>query len=201
MSSSHSKGDLAATKPARTPLPSSRPTPASSASSVATRTPLPSSRPAPPSAAVITSDQNSSRPTSTGNKSSTLLSAPPLFQFIVSRGYGVPVLPATSTTPPILLALSATAPALPLKTGYKFYCVEHNKHIRHKSGWTRHQKEKHGLQLPYKCTQCTQSFPKNDLRKRHVDLVHKEIRKWKCEKCVKDFQEKKDLVTHVAKHH
>ncbi|KAH9216587.1 hypothetical protein DL95DRAFT_460175 [Leptodontidium sp. 2 PMI_412] len=137
------------------------------------------SRPIPPSATIISSYQNSSPSARANDEISVRTSNPPLFAFVVSRGYGVP---------------------LP-KPGYKFYCAEHNKHIRNKSGWTRHQKEKHHKELSLKCPHCDNTFDQTYSLKRHVDNVHRKLRLYKCDACDITWQEKKDLVKHNAKHH
>lgn len=58
----------------------------------------------------------------------------------------------------------------------------------------------HTGELPYKCEYCDQKYKTFNLRKRHVETIHLQIKSHKCEKCEKSFYSKTNLKKHLKIH-
>ncbi|KAL7037037.1 hypothetical protein ACKWTF_009045 [Chironomus riparius] len=82
-----------------------------------------------------------------------------------------------------------------------YYCDMCGNKFRAKNPLELHIKTRHILKLRYTCDKCPgKSWARKDHMKRHVKVVHENIREFKCEWCGKDFPEKRKLECHRRIH-
>ena len=81
--------------------------------------------------------------------------------------------------------------------GVMHECLECGRRFGVKSNMTRHYKDVHGEEKPFKCPKCGVQFAQKTALSRHIETVHDKLRAFKCEHCGKSFGQACDRKTHI----
>ena len=78
-----------------------------------------------------------------------------------------------------------------------------DQHTNNEGQWTEEKIALAGEHVitEYRCVKCTYKSDRRNAIRKHIEAVHKKIRRFTCDKCGHEFNQLGNLYTHIKKKH